>query len=91
MGTADRTQPVEVEAKTTRLREKIERLRKQVRQLGELNERLQGQEDAQLCGEHQAPSDSSTYDLTERPVRARSTPTGLIGTRVRPIRRARGV
>jgi transposase len=48
METADRTQPVEVEAKTARLREKIERLRKQVRQLGELKEQLQGQEDAQL-------------------------------------------
>lgn len=48
METADRTQPVEVEAKTTRLREKIERLRKQVRQLGELKEKLQSQENAQL-------------------------------------------
>ena len=45
METADRTQPAELQAKTTRLREKIERLRSQVRQPGELKQRLHGQDD----------------------------------------------
>lgn len=48
METADRTQPADLQAKTTRLREKIERLRGQVRSLGELKQRLDVQEDPQM-------------------------------------------
>jgi transposase len=48
METADRTQPAELQAKTTRLREKIERLRGQVRSLAELKQRLDVQQDPQM-------------------------------------------
>ncbi len=48
METADRTQPAELQTKTTRLREKIERLRGQVRSLAELKQRLDVQEDPQM-------------------------------------------
>ena len=46
--TADRTQPVEAQAKSRRLGEKIERLRERVRQLGQMKETLQAQDDPQL-------------------------------------------
>jgi len=38
--TADRTQPVEVEAKTERLQEKLAKLRDQMRKLDEMREQL---------------------------------------------------
>jgi transposase len=46
--TADRTQPAELEAKTTRLKDKIERLRKQMRNLEQIKEQLKTQPDGQL-------------------------------------------
>lgn len=45
--TADRTQPPEVEAKTQRLKGKIEWLRQQMRQLDEVRQQLAGQTDGQ--------------------------------------------
>jgi transposase len=42
METADRTQPVEVEAKTERLKDKIKKLRKQMRDLDRTKEQLKG-------------------------------------------------
>src|ERR1700759_1154996 len=46
--TADRTQPAELEAKTTRLQDKIARLREQMRNLDQLKEQLRTQPDGQL-------------------------------------------
>src|ERR1700722_12212025 len=46
--TADRTQPPELEAKTTRLQEKIEQLRGQMRRLEQIKEELKTQPDGQL-------------------------------------------
>lgn len=45
LDTADRTQPVEIEARTNRLNDKIERLRKQMRALDDVNERLKDSPD----------------------------------------------
>ena len=47
LDTADRTQPPEFEAKSNRLQDKIERLRKQMRALDEVNERLRDEPDGQ--------------------------------------------
>jgi len=46
--TADRTQPAELEARTTRLQEKIAQLRGQMRRLGQIKEELKTQPDGQL-------------------------------------------
>jgi transposase len=46
--TADRTQPAEIEAKTTRLRQKIAKLREQVRQFGEIKQQLVHAADGQI-------------------------------------------
>ncbi|WP_197331020.1 IS1182 family transposase [Ralstonia syzygii] len=46
--TADRTQPAELEAKTTRLRDKIVQLREQMRSLDQVREQLKTQPDGQL-------------------------------------------
>src|SRR5471030_2437618 len=46
--TADRTQPAEVEAKTTRLQDKIARLREQMRNLDQIKAQLKTQPDKQL-------------------------------------------
>lgn len=46
--TADRTQPAELEAKTTRLQEKIVQLRGQMRRLEQIKEELKTQPDGQL-------------------------------------------
>ncbi len=48
LDTADRTQPVELEAKTTRLQDKITMLRKQMQALDEVKEQLKEQPDKQL-------------------------------------------
>lgn len=45
LDTADRTQPVELEAKTTRLQDKITMLRKQMQALDEVKEQLKEQPD----------------------------------------------
>lgn len=46
--TADRTQPVELEAKTVRLTDKIARLRQQMRELDAIKEQLKTQPDGQI-------------------------------------------
>jgi hypothetical protein len=46
--TADRTQPAELEAKTSRLQDKIARLREQMRNLDQIKEQLKTQPDGQL-------------------------------------------
>ena len=46
--TADRTQPVELEAKTVRLTDKIARLRQQMRELDVIKEQLKTQPDSQI-------------------------------------------
>src|SRR6218665_1340496 len=46
--TADRTQPVEIEAKSERLKEKIKKLQEQMRQLAGTKERLEHEPDGQL-------------------------------------------
>jgi transposase len=46
--TADRTQPAELEAKTTRLQDKIARLREQMRNLEQIKEQLKTEPDGQL-------------------------------------------
>jgi hypothetical protein len=48
LDTADRTQPAELEAKTSRLKEKIEQLRQQMRALNEIKTHLGSQPDGQL-------------------------------------------
>jgi hypothetical protein len=46
--TADRTQPIELKAKTLRLQDKIERLRQQMRELDTVREQLKTQPDGQI-------------------------------------------
>jgi transposase len=46
--TADRTQPVGLEAKTERLQEKVKKLRRRMRELDDLKERLKTEADEQL-------------------------------------------
>jgi transposase len=70
--TADRTQPVEAEAKSKRLGEKIERLRERVRQLGRMKETLQAQADPQL----------STTDPDCRSMTSDGRATGVVGYNV---------
>ena len=48
LDTADRTQPAELEAKTTRLQDKIAMLRQQMQALGDMKELLKGQPEKQL-------------------------------------------
>jgi transposase len=48
LDTADRTQPVELKAKTQRLQEKITRLRQQMRELDTVKEQLKTQPDGQI-------------------------------------------
>ena len=48
LATADRTQPAEVEAKTERLREKIQTLREQMRRMDAIREELKRQPEEQL-------------------------------------------
>lgn len=57
LDTADRTQPVELQAKTSRLQDKIAALRKQMQVLDEVRERLKEQPDKQLSAT--GPDDSS--------------------------------
>jgi len=72
METADRTQPAELEAKTERLQEKIERLRAQMRQLDEVKEQLQTQPDGQL----------SLTDPDARSMTSHGKATGIVGYNV---------
>ena len=61
METADRTQPAELEAKTTRLQEKIVQLRGQMRRLEQIKEELKTQPDGQL-----SLTDPDALDRDER-------------------------
>jgi transposase len=70
--TADRTQPPELQAKTKRLTEKIDRLRQRVRQLGELKEQLQTREHQQV----------STTDPDSRSMTSDGRATGVVGYNV---------
>lgn len=72
METADRTQPAGLEAKTERLQEKIDRLRRQMRQLDELKEQLQTQPDGQL----------SLTDPDARSMTSHGKGTGIVGYNV---------
>ncbi len=70
--TADRTQPAELEAKTTRLQDKIARLREQMRNLDQIKEQLKTQPDGQL----------SMTDPDARPMATSGKGSGMVGYNV---------
>jgi transposase len=70
--TADRTQPAELEAKTERLQDKIDRLRRQMRQLDQIKEQLETQPDGQL----------SLTDPDARSMTSHGKGTGIVGYNV---------
>ena len=70
--TADRTQPAEVEAKTERLREKIETLRGQMRRMDAIREQLKGTPDEQI----------SETDPDARSMISQAKGTGVVGYNV---------
>jgi len=70
--TADRTQPVEAEAKTDRLQEKIGKLREQMRQLNEMKEQLKTALDGQI----------SLTDPDARSMISQAKGSGLVGYNV---------
>jgi transposase len=70
--TADRTQPVEVEAKTERLREKIETLRGQMRRMDAIREQLKSTPDEQI----------SETDPDARSMISQAKGTGVVGYNV---------
>ncbi len=70
--TADRTQPAELEAKTDRLQDKIERLRRQMRQLDGIKEQLATGPDGQL----------SLTDPDARSMTSHGKGTGIVGYNV---------
>lgn len=72
METADRTHAPGLEAKTTRLKEKIARLRQQMRDLHEVKEQLKQQTDAQL----------SLTDPDSRSMTSNGKGTGTVGYNV---------
>lgn len=72
LDTADRTQPAELESKTARLKDKIERLREQMRGLDEIKEKLKTQPDGQL----------SLTDPDARSMATSGKGSGLVGYNV---------
>jgi transposase len=70
--TADRTQPAEFEAKTERLQDKIDRLRRQMRQLDGIKEQLETQPGGQL----------SLTDPDARSMTSHGKGTGIVGYNV---------
>ncbi|MFM0497960.1 IS1182 family transposase [Paraburkholderia caledonica] len=70
--TADRTQPAELEAKTTRLQDKIARLREQMRNLERIKEQLKAEPDGQL----------STTDPDARSMATSGKGSGMVGYNV---------
>jgi transposase len=70
--TADRTQPVEVDAKTERLREKIETLREQMRRMDAIREQLKATSDEQI----------SETDPDARSMISQAKGTGVVGYNV---------
>jgi len=71
--TADRTQPPDLEAKSERLKDKIDRLRRQMRQLDRTREQLQTQPDGQL----------SLTDPDARSMTSHGKATGIVGYNVK--------
>jgi transposase len=69
---ADRTQPAELESKTERLQDKIQRLRQQMRHLDGIKEQLKTQPDGQL----------SLTDPDARSMATRGKGTGVVGYNV---------
>src|SRR5512140_210907 len=72
LDTADRTQPAEIEAKSERLHDKIEKLREQMRRLEGTKEQLQHQPDGQL----------STTGPDARSMISQAKGSGLVGYNV---------
>jgi len=72
LDTADRTQPAELEAKTTRLQDKLDKLRKQMRHLREIETELRKQPDEQL----------SLTDPDARSMATSGRGTGIVGYNV---------
>jgi transposase len=72
LDTADRTQPAEFEAKTSRLKEKIEQLRQQMRALTEIKAQLGSQPGGQL----------STTDPDARSMTTSGRGSGMVGYNV---------
>jgi transposase len=70
--TADRTQPAELEAKTSRLRDKIVRLREQIRNLEQIKKQLKTEPDGQL----------STIDPDARSMATSGKGSGMVGYNV---------
>ena len=70
--TADRTQPVEVDAKTERLREKIKTLREQMRRMDTIREQLKATPDEQI----------SETDPDARSMISQAKGTGVVGYNV---------
>jgi len=70
--TADRTQPAEIEAKTERLREKIETLRGQMRRMDRIREELKNTPDEQI----------SETDPDARSMISQAKGTGVVGYNV---------
>ena len=73
--TSDRTQPAEVEAKTERLREKIQTLREQMRRMDALREELKRQPEEQL----------SLTDPDARSMISQAKGTGMVGYNVQAV------
>lgn len=73
--TADRTQPPEVEAKTERLREKINTLREQMRRMDVIREELKQQPDEQI----------SLTDPDARSMVSQAKGTGVVGYNVQAV------
>jgi len=69
LDTADRTQPAELESKTERLNDRIQRLREQMRRLDGIKEQLKTQPDGQL----------SLTDPDARSMATRGKGSGLVG------------
>ena len=72
LATADRTQPVEVDAKTERLREKIKTLQEQMRRMDRIREELTHQPDGQI----------SLTDPDARSMISQAKGTGVVGYNV---------
>jgi transposase len=70
--TADRTQPMELDAKTERLREKIETLRRQMRRMDAIREQLKATPDEQI----------SETDPDARSMISQAKGTGVVGYNV---------
>lgn len=68
--TADRTQPVEAQSKTSRLGEKTTRLRERVKELARLKEQLQGQHDPQISGSRSMTRDGCATGIVGYNVQA---------------------